>query len=88
MSMLSLTAPVMRLQETVVRSDSSDRAVQLARRLKGAGARMFGAFWCSHCQEQKLMFGKQAQGDLPYVECFPEGWRKVRCPVQSLVQSQ
>lgn len=63
-------------RETVVRSDSSDRAVQLARRLKGAGARMFGAFWCSHCQEQKLMFGKQAQGDLPYVECFPEGWRK------------
>ena len=23
------------------------------------------------------MFGKQAQADLPYVECFPQGWRKV-----------
>ncbi len=28
-------------------------AADLARRLKGAGAQMYGAFWCSHCFDQK-----------------------------------
>ena len=65
------------VQEPVVRTQSSPRAEQLAKRLKDAGAHMYGAFWCSHCQEQKAMFGKQAQADLPYVECFPQGWHKV-----------
>lgn len=65
------------MQEVRVKVASSDKAVTLARRLKEAGAHMYGAFWCSHCQEQKAMFGKQAQADLPYVECFPQGWHKV-----------
>ena len=34
---------------------------------------MLGAFWCSHCEEQKELFGRGAA--LPYVECFPEGYR-------------
>ena len=28
----------------------------------------YGAFWCSHCAEQKQLFGKSAKL-LPYVEC-------------------
>jgi hypothetical protein len=28
-------------------------AADLAKRLKGAGAQMYGAFWCSHCFDQK-----------------------------------
>ena len=63
-------------QATVIRSPSTPQAVDLARRLKEAGAKMYGAFWCSHCQEQKADFGAQAQKDLPYVECFPEGFRQ------------
>lgn len=63
-------------QETVVRGQSTPQAVELARRLREAGAKMYGAFWCSHCQEQKVDFGAQAQKDLPYVECFPEGFRQ------------
>jgi hypothetical protein len=35
---------------------------------------MYGAFWCSHCAEQKAAFGSGAP--LPYTECFPEGYRK------------
>ncbi len=31
-------------------------------------ATFYGAFWCSHCQEQKALFGKSAK-KLPYVEC-------------------
>ena len=34
--------------EPVVKGESSDRAVSLAARLRSSGARMFGAFWCSH----------------------------------------
>ena len=36
--------------------------------LEDKGARFYGAFWCSHCQDQKEMFGGAAK-DLPYVEC-------------------
>ena len=56
---------------------SSARAVDLARRLKAAGARMYGAFWCSHCFEQKAAFGAAAAAELPYVECYPQGYFKV-----------
>jgi thiol-disulfide isomerase/thioredoxin len=33
-----------------------------------SGAKMYAAFWCPHCQEQKAMFGRSAN-KLPYVEC-------------------
>ena len=32
------------------------------------GAVFYGAFWCSHCQNQKKLFGT-AERLLPYVEC-------------------
>ena len=51
--------------------------MELAKRLKAAGARMYGAFWCSHCFEQKQAFGKEAMADFPYVECYPDGYYKV-----------
>ena len=53
-------------------------AADLARRLKVAGAKFYGAFWCSHCFDQKQEFGMEAQEDLPYVECYPQGFSKVR----------
>lgn len=60
----------------IITNDSSDRAVTLARKLEDAGAKMYGAFWCSHCYEQKQTFGKEAMADFPYIECFPEGWKQ------------
>ncbi|GLC37706.1 hypothetical protein PLESTB_000887200 [Pleodorina starrii] len=60
----------------LVSTKSSDRAIDLARRLKAVGARMYGAFWCSHCLEQKEDFGAAAMADFPYVECFPNGWKR------------
>ena len=56
---------------------SSLQAKSLAQRLHNAGAQMYGAFWCSHCFDQKQQFGKAAMADFPYVECFPEGWKRV-----------
>lgn len=46
----------------------------MAHRLKAAGAKMYGAFWCSHCFAQKEYFGQEAMADFPYVECFPQGF--------------
>lgn len=61
-----------------VTAESSSRAVTLAERLHAAGAKMYGAFWCSHCFDQKQAFGKQAMAEFPYVECYPDGWKRVR----------
>ncbi|KAJ4841626.1 hypothetical protein Tsubulata_004921 [Turnera subulata] len=61
---------------TEVTTPSSPFALALARHLHSIGAKMYGAFWCSHCLEQKEMFGKEAYEVLDYVECFPDGYRK------------
>jgi hypothetical protein len=57
-------------QPPLVTSESSRGAVDLARRLKAAGAKMYGAFWCSHCFEQKQAFGAQVCG----VAVVEGGW--------------
>ncbi|KAJ0251062.1 Thiol-disulfide oxidoreductase LTO1 [Hirschfeldia incana] len=61
---------------TEITTSSSPYAVALAKHLNSIGAKMYGAFWCSHCQEQKEMFGREAAKLLNYVECFPEGYKK------------
>ena len=40
----------------------------LATCLKDKGAVFYGAFWCTHCQTQKKLFGS-SEKLLPYVEC-------------------
>ena len=64
---------------------SSRRALDLARRLRAAGARMYGAFWCSHCFEQRQAFGVGAAADLPYVECYPNGFSRGAGPAPACV---
>lgn len=37
------------------------------------GAKMYGAYWCSHCLSQKKMFG-QSFSKINYIECsLPDG---------------
>jgi hypothetical protein len=36
--------------------------------LKDKGAVFYGAFWCTHCQAQKKLFGSSVKL-IPYVEC-------------------
>ncbi|KAK9230830.1 hypothetical protein WN943_021060 [Citrus x changshan-huyou] len=62
--------------ETEITTSSSPFALSLAKHLHAIGAKMYGAFWCSHCLEQKQMFGSEAVKQLNYVECFPDGYRK------------
>ncbi|MCD7461577.1 ribosome biosynthesis protein lto1 [Datura stramonium] len=61
---------------TEITSESTPFAISLAKHLRSVGAKMYGAFWCSHCQEQKQMFGREAAKLLDYVECFPDGFKK------------
>lgn len=43
-----------------------------ARCLSARGVKMFGAWWCPHCQEQKEKFGASFEY-VPYVECGIKG---------------
>lgn len=49
-------------------AEASGPNLALADCLKNNGAVFYGAFWCSHCQAQKTLFGAAAPA-LPYVEC-------------------
>ncbi|MEM8641851.1 MAG: vitamin K epoxide reductase family protein [Cyanobacteria bacterium P01_G01_bin.54] len=65
--------------EIVTRSGPAE--VALAQHLTQQGIRMYGAYWCPHCSEQKLLFGKQAFAEVDYVECGKDGKnaRVVQC---------
>jgi uncharacterized membrane protein len=56
-----------------VMTTSSKEALQLAPRLLELNAKMYGAYWCSHCFEQKERLGKEAMRNIPYIECSKEG---------------
>jgi uncharacterized membrane protein len=56
-----------------VTTESSESALRLASDLEKLDATFYGAYWCSHCYDQKQAFGKQAMQRIPYVECSKEG---------------
>ncbi len=47
-------------------------AEALAACLQEKGAKMYGAYWCAHCNEQKKLFGA-AFSMIDYVECSVPG---------------
>ena len=56
-----------------ITTESSNRAIKLASDLQALDAKMYGAYWCSHCYDQKEVFGKQAYSKIQYVECSKDG---------------
>jgi uncharacterized membrane protein len=56
-----------------VNTPSTDAEAQLAEHLKSIDAKMYGAYWCPHCCEQKRLFGATAMQQLKYVECGEGG---------------
>ena len=56
-----------------VTTESGTAEVALAQHLTQQGVKMYGAFWCPHCQNQKQLFGKEASSQIDYVECDPTG---------------
>lgn len=47
----------------------------LAKCLSETGVKMYGAWWCPHCKNQKDMFGKSFRY-INYVECAEPGTRQ------------
>ena len=58
--------------QSKIAAQSSSFAGRLAQHLTATNAKMYGAYWCSHCAEQKAIFG-DAKKLIPYVECDPKG---------------
>ncbi len=56
-----------------IASRSSPRALALTRRLAKHDARFYGAWWCSHCADQKEALGADAFASIEYFECAPDG---------------
>jgi hypothetical protein len=50
----------------------SSRLDRFAQCLTAKGAKMYGAFWCPHCAEQKELFGSSFKY-APYIECGVKG---------------
>lgn len=59
-----------------ITTTSGPAEIELARHLATVKAKEYVAFWCPHCHEQKLLFGKEAYGELEKTgvktECAPE----------------
>ena len=53
-------------------AQSNSYAGRLAQHLTATNAKMYGAYWCSHCENQKRQFG-EAQKLIPYIECDANG---------------
>jgi phage baseplate assembly protein gpV len=58
----------------LVRRRQSSRLDAFAQCLGTKGAKMYGAYWCPHCAEQKELFGSSFEF-APYVECGIKGSR-------------
>lgn len=55
--------------------------------LKDKGVKMYGAFWCPHCQATKAEFGNSAKL-LPYIECStPDGQGQLQVCKDAGIQS-
>ena len=80
-TLLASTDGMKNFQDNVpplITTTSSKAALALASDMKALNSRMFGAFWCSHCYDQKQAFGLEAMQSLPYIECDREGYNNQR----------
>ncbi|HRZ85541.1 MAG TPA: hypothetical protein P5277_02060 [Candidatus Paceibacterota bacterium] len=53
--------------------------------LNESGAKLYGAFWCSHCKSQKEMFG-ESKKYLPYVECDAGSYEQINECNEALIE--
>jgi glutaredoxin len=74
-SLAPTTAPVAGVGWQI-ESKSGSAEIQLAKYLTKTGAKMYGAYWCPHCHEQKQLFGKQAWEQVNYIECAADAVKK------------
>jgi uncharacterized membrane protein/thiol-disulfide isomerase/thioredoxin len=56
-----------------ITTTSGPAEISLAEHLKKVDAKMYGAYWCPHCHDQKQLFGQQAFAKISYIECDSNG---------------
>ncbi|BFM40496.1 vitamin K epoxide reductase family protein [Synechocystis sp. LKSZ1] len=56
-----------------ITTESGPAEIALAQHLTDTKIKMYGAFWCPHCYEQKQLLGKEAFKKITYIECDPSG---------------
>ena len=56
-------------RELIVTSESTRKAIELAKYLKDNGVVKYSAYWCSNCLNQSELFGKQTYREFNVVEC-------------------
>jgi uncharacterized membrane protein len=56
-----------------IMNTSGASEVALAEHLTSVDAKMYGAYWCPHCHDQKELFGRDAARKINYIECDPKG---------------
>ncbi|MGA8152056.1 MAG: hypothetical protein WB952_13975 [Terriglobales bacterium] len=59
-----------------LRQKQTSRLDSFAHCLSDKGAKMYGAYWCPHCADQKELFGSSFQY-APYIECGIKGSREL-----------
>ena len=57
----------------IITTSSSPQKIKFARFLSDNNIKMFSAYWCPHCHDQKQLFGKKAVKELTIVECAKDG---------------
>jgi glutaredoxin len=56
-----------------ISTESGEAEMSLAKHLRENDIKMYGAYWCPHCYEQKALFGSEAFAEVEYIECEPDG---------------
>ena len=56
-----------------VETVSGAAEIAFAEHLAAQNVKFYGAYWCSHCQDQKAYFGAVAAAKLLYIECAKDG---------------
>ncbi len=54
-------------------NQSSPDSIKLAKYLNEQEIRLYNAYWCPHCHDQKEMFGREAASHLIAIECAADG---------------
>ncbi len=62
----------------IVERQSNSYQIDLAKHLTKSGVKMYSAYWCPHCHDQKELFGKQAVKELVIIECAADGLNNQR----------
>lgn len=60
-----------------VLSSSTAAEIALAKHLAARGAKVYTAWWCPHCQDQRENFGSKAAKFAPFVECSNLEYRQL-----------